>query len=159
MMFEGPYCSKISKSQKNASVVYEEPEPLTISMTIPTIPMLTTSEAPTTLSTDLKQSALMCSKLIPNPCQNGGTCVFSNHTRSFSCSCPPTYTDPLCGTRVPFCENDPCKNGGTCHQNPGEFEGNCTCLPNYGGPTCEIVLTCYPNPCKKNASSNDFFLY
>lgn len=141
----GPYCSLVNRSAKNGDTpVYEEPKPLTISLTLAT--RLTTTTTSTT--PDPKQSALVCSQLVANPCRNGGTCVYSNQTRSFSCACPATYTDPLCGTRVAFCANNPCKNGGTCNQRAGELRGNCTCPSNYGGPTCEIILTCYPNPCE-----------
>ena len=33
---------------------------------------------------------------IPNPCQNGGTCVFDEPTGSFQCTCPPGYTGRTC---------------------------------------------------------------
>lgn len=141
----GPYCSLINRSPKNGDTpVYEEPQPLTLSLTLSTRSTTTT----TTTTPDPKQSALVCSQLASNPCKNGGTCVFSNKTRSFSCACPHTYTDPFCGSRIPFCDTDPCKNGGTCNQKSDAYEGNCTCPTNFGGPTCEIILTCYPNPCK-----------
>lgn len=152
--YSGPYCSLVNRSaSKNSNAssslsvsaseypVYEQPEPLTI--TLPT----TTRPTTTTATPDPKHSALVCSQLASNPCKNNGLCVYSNRTRSFSCNCAPTYTDPLCGTRVPFCSTLPCKNGGTCNQ-VGEFEGNCTCPSNYGGLQCDIILTCYSNPCK-----------
>lgn len=151
--YSGPYCSLVNRSQisnnSSASPIYEEPEPLTISLTIPTtISTAMTPPTTTTQAPDPRQSALVCSQLATNPCKNGGQCVFSNETRSFSCACPPSYTGPLCGTRVPYCETNPCKNGGTCNQyGTNLFEGNCSCPANFGGPTCEIILTCYPNPC------------
>ena len=33
---------------------------------------------------------------IPNPCQNGGSCVFDEPTGSFRCYCPPGYTGRTC---------------------------------------------------------------
>lgn len=32
----------------------------------------------------------------PNPCQNGGTCVFDESGGSFRCYCPPGYTGRTC---------------------------------------------------------------
>ncbi len=33
---------------------------------------------------------------IPNPCQNGGSCIFEESTGSFRCTCPPGYTGRTC---------------------------------------------------------------
>jgi len=33
---------------------------------------------------------------IPNPCQNGGTCIFDEPTGSFRCNCPAGYTGRTC---------------------------------------------------------------
>ncbi len=33
---------------------------------------------------------------IPNPCQNGGSCIFEEQTGTFRCNCPPGYTGRTC---------------------------------------------------------------
>jgi len=33
---------------------------------------------------------------IPNPCQNGGSCIFDEPSGSFRCYCPPGYTGRSC---------------------------------------------------------------
>lgn len=141
--YSGPYCEKYNIHLVSTPKTKELTSESTTSTTAPP------TSQPTITSQVAETLPLLCSSISINPCQNNGVCVYSNQTRTFSCNCPPIYTDPLCTTRVPFCATSPCKNGGSCYPTD-QYNGTCECATNYGGSTCEIILTCFPNPCKNN---------
>uniref|UniRef100_A0A8D0FGB4 EGF-like domain-containing protein n=1 Tax=Strix occidentalis caurina TaxID=311401 RepID=A0A8D0FGB4_STROC len=83
----------------------------------------------------------------PDPCLNGGTC--RDGVGTFSCTCPPGFGGPRCGTEEDECRSRPCRNGGTCTDYVNSF--TCTCPPGWTGPRCQHdVPDCthrYPRPC------------
>lgn len=40
--------------------------------------------------------SLLGDACVPNPCQNGGTCIFDESSGSFRCTCPPGFTGRTC---------------------------------------------------------------
>ena len=40
--------------------------------------------------------SLLGDACVPNPCQNGGSCIFDEPTGTFHCACPPGYTGRTC---------------------------------------------------------------
>jgi len=122
--------------------------PLATTTLVPT----TTFSIPTTVSvptTTITTPKVACPSGIPNPCQNGGACLYSNTTNQLSCSCQPTYTDAFCTTRIAFCTNSPCKNGGTCTQTDA-INGTCTCAATFTGVYCDVGTVCPTNFCLNN---------
>ena len=72
----------------------------------------------------------------PNPCTNGGTCNAQN-TTSYTCTCPPDFTDTNCETQIDDCVGVECGNG-TCVDGIKSFE--CMCLTGFTGTFCDINI-------------------
>ncbi|XP_041359153.1 protocadherin Fat 1-like isoform X2 [Gigantopelta aegis] len=61
---------------------------------------------------------------IPNPCQNGGTCI--EGPNSPICHCIPGFKGPRCDLTSNICQTNPCLHGGICHVRNGQYFCNCT---------------------------------
>ena len=69
-------------------------------------------------------------------CSDNSTC--SQGRDSFTCSCEPGFTGPLClqegGDPSDLCHSNPCMHSGTCNA------GNCTCSVGFTGARCEVDM-------------------
>ena len=75
-------------------------------------------------------SAVPCQ---PNLCTNGGTCNVLN-TTSYTCTCPPDFTDTNCEAQIDDCMEVNCGTG-TCVDGVALYE--CSCIPGFTGSRCE----------------------
>ncbi|XP_070196633.1 uncharacterized protein [Littorina saxatilis] len=89
---------------------------------------------------------------VPEPCQNGASCI--DGVNEYNCSCVAGYTGLLCETEIDECSPNPCQNGGSCFD---EINGyNCTCAVGFNGSDCETNIDdCSPNPCQNGATCTD----
>lgn len=71
-------------------------------------------------------------------CHNGATCIDGINT--YTCQCPPTYTDQFCNQDVDECSLKPsvCQNGATCTNSAGGF--SCICVNGWTGPDCSVNI-------------------
>eukprot|EP00066_Takifugu_rubripes_P012561 XP_011601827.1 PREDICTED: protein jagged-1 [Takifugu rubripes] len=84
------------------------------------------------------------SSCLPNPCENGGTCVVAGE--SFTCVCKEGWEGPTCTQNTNDCSPHPCYNSGTCVD--GENWYRCECAPGFAGPDCRININeCQSSPC------------
>ncbi|KAM6956330.1 protein eyes shut homolog [Aplochiton taeniatus] len=68
-------------------------------------------------------------------CQNGGRCSPIG-TASFTCTCPPSWTSPVCNQSV-NCVNNLCKHGAICAPSAGVLSYDCICPLGREGRYCE----------------------
>ncbi|XP_012868184.1 PREDICTED: protein jagged-2 [Dipodomys ordii] len=92
------------------------------------------------------------SSCLPNPCENGGTCVGSGD--SFSCICRDGWEGRTCTHNTNDCNPLPCYNGGICVDGVNWFR--CECAPGFAGPDCRINMDeCQSSPCAYGATCVD----
>jgi Notch-like protein len=73
---------------------------------------------------------------------------------SFSCSCFPGYSGPLCQFNTNECASNPCQFGGTCTDSINGY--SCACLPGTNGTMCEVNFNdCASNPCQNGGTCLD----
>ncbi|XP_052805279.1 uncharacterized protein LOC128234798 isoform X2 [Mya arenaria] len=94
----------------------------------------------------------------PNPCLNGGTCIYARN--DYRCNCPSGYTGDLCRDVFDGCTGRPCKNGQTCipgtttSLDPLEFQ--CSCSTEFDGLLCENDrFGCASNYCLNNGTCHN----
>ena len=88
---------------------------------------------------------------IPDPCENGGTCVNHLESSTYSCICPSGYEGVNCEIVDP-CDTAPCYNDGTC-QRLSNTEYRCVCPEGYTGELCnETINYCENSPCLNQAT-------
>ncbi len=78
---------------------------------------------------------------LPNPCQNGATCVRTIGGRT--CTCANGFSGTNCETDA--CKPNPCQNGATCVRTT--TGRTCTCANGFSGTNCETDV-CQTNPCQ-----------
>jgi len=103
---------------------------------------------------------------VPNPCQNGGSCVDGNS--NYTCNCATGFVGTNC-ERLDRnynnkCETNPCQNGGSCFGRYTTIDSTiindytCDCVIGFKGENCEIEITkdnCDPNPCQNGGICED----
>lgn len=62
-------------------------------------------------------------QLMPNACQNGGTC--HNANGGYSCVCVNGWTGEDCGENIDDCASAACFHGATCHDRVASFYCEC----------------------------------
>lgn len=84
-------------------------------------------------------------------CLNGGSCVYSASSRSYSCLCSSNFTGAYCQYALNPCLVNPCQNNGTCSvlsnattTMPGNY--SCACTTQTTGPDCSIWYDPCANP-------------
>lgn len=75
--------------------------------------------------------------LMPNSCQNGGTCL--NTQGGYTCVCVNGWSGDDCSKNIDDCVNAACHLGSTCHDRVASFF--CECPP---GRTGLYFYTCSP---------------
>ncbi|XP_043926346.1 delta and Notch-like epidermal growth factor-related receptor [Protopterus annectens] len=81
---------------------------------------------------------------LPQPCENGGTCI--NSLTGYSCQCQEGFLGAQCEQKIDPCASSPCQNNGTCYADGLSY--SCSCSPGYTGANCaQIVDFCALNPC------------
>uniref|UniRef100_A0A9J7Y6S2 EGF-like domain-containing protein n=1 Tax=Cyprinus carpio carpio TaxID=630221 RepID=A0A9J7Y6S2_CYPCA len=85
--------------------------------------------------------------LLPNACQNGGTC--RNTLNGYNCACVNGWSGPDCSENIDDCANAVCFSGSTCIDYVASF--SCSCPPGKTGLLCHIDDACTSNPCKMGA--------
>nr|XP_054769902.1 fibropellin-1-like [Lytechinus pictus] len=89
---------------------------------------------------------------IPDPCQNGATCV--DLMNDFECICPSGYTGKICDIELDFCGSGPCLNGGTCNADSNGYV--CDCVAGWTGLRCDTNINeCASDPCQNGATCVD----
>ncbi|KAI3383429.1 hypothetical protein SNEBB_005763 [Seison nebaliae] len=84
--------------------------------------------------------------LLSSPCQNGGTCFFTNNR--LICTCPLSFTGIYCSIRIRGCDSNPCGNNGICIDNNSP-NYHCQCQIGYSGDFCELFISpCDSSPCR-----------
>lgn len=68
----------------------------------------------------------------PNPCENGGTCVYGG-----ICNCADDWYGDTCSEYHPCLDVD-CGENGRCINEGSANDGTCNCDPGYLGDNCEI---------------------
>lgn len=89
----------------------------------------------------------------PSPCHNGGTCIYSDSTRAYSCSCTPYWTGNNCDENTNPCRNVTCGDNAECTVNNNVTQ--CQCKEGYSGDpltTCAAIDFCGINPCENGGS-------
>ncbi|XP_042310890.1 cholinesterase-like isoform X1 [Sceloporus undulatus] len=84
-------------------------------------------------------------QLIPNVCQNGGTC--HNTPGSYNCDCVNGWTGKDCSENIDDCLSGACFTGATCHDRVTSFY--CECPPGRTGLLCHLNDACIGNPCNE----------
>lgn len=62
-------------------------------------------------------------QLMPNACQNGGTC--HNTFGSYQCVCVNGWTEDDCSENIDDCASAACHQGSTCHDRVASFYCEC----------------------------------
>lgn len=62
-------------------------------------------------------------QLMPNACQNGGTC--HNTQGGYNCVCVNGWTGEDCSENIDDCASAACFNGATCHDRVASFYCEC----------------------------------
>ena len=70
--------------------------------------------------------------LIPNACQNGGTC--HNTLGGYNCVCVNGWTGEDCSENIDDCASAACFHGATCHDRVASFD--CECPHGRTGEGC-----------------------
>lgn len=70
--------------------------------------------------------------LMPNSCQNGGTCL--NTHGGYNCVCVNGWTGDDCSENIDDCADAACHAGATCHDRVASFL--CECPPGRTGAQC-----------------------
>ncbi|CAF0965887.1 unnamed protein product [Adineta steineri] len=91
-----------------------------------------------------------------NPCLNGGACIVSQFSNTFTCSCTQYYFGTRCEhmNRCSY-QSALCRNGGTCIPGlDGAF--SCRCPISYTGVYCETFsqtsTICSSMPCRNSGT-------
>ncbi|XP_038064211.1 fibrillin-1-like isoform X3 [Patiria miniata] len=90
---------------------------------------------------------------VPDPCENGGTCL-DGRTPAYSCQCLPGFSGFLCNNDPNQCDSNPCVNG-ICFDGSNMY--TCICDgTDFTGTNCEIQIdNCSPNPCQNGGRCID----
>uniref|UniRef100_A0A4W4H7B4 Neurogenic locus notch homolog protein 1 n=1 Tax=Electrophorus electricus TaxID=8005 RepID=A0A4W4H7B4_ELEEL len=86
--------------------------------------------------------------LMPNSCQNGGTCL--NTQGGYNCVCVNGWSGDDCSKNIDDCANAACHKGSTCHDRVASFF--CECPPGRTGLLCHLDDACISNPCQKGSN-------
>uniref|UniRef100_A0A3Q4H5T9 Neurogenic locus notch homolog protein 1 n=1 Tax=Neolamprologus brichardi TaxID=32507 RepID=A0A3Q4H5T9_NEOBR len=87
-------------------------------------------------------------QLMPNACQNGGTC--HNTYGSYQCVCVNGWTGDDCSENIDDCASAACHQGSACHDRVASFY--CECPPGRTGLLCQLDDACMSNPCQKGSN-------
>lgn len=86
-------------------------------------------------------------QLMPNACQNGGTC--HNTYGSYQCVCVNGWTGDDCSENIDDCASAACHQGSTCHDRVASFY--CECPHGRTG-------TCTFDPIDRKLSGKGFYV-
>lgn len=94
-------------------------------------------------------------QLMPNACQNGGTC--HNNHGGYNCVCVNGWTGEDCSENIDDCAMAACFHGATCHDRVASFYCECPhgrtgealsrlvpCPARPLAPRCSLVWQCVP---------------
>uniref|UniRef100_A0A663MZA9 Neurogenic locus notch homolog protein 1 n=1 Tax=Athene cunicularia TaxID=194338 RepID=A0A663MZA9_ATHCN len=87
-------------------------------------------------------------QLMPNACQNGGTC--HNNHGGYNCVCVNGWTGEDCSENIDDCAMAACFHGATCHDRVASFY--CECPHGRTGLLCHLDDACISNPCNEGSN-------
>ncbi|XP_033125960.1 neurogenic locus notch homolog protein 2-like [Anneissia japonica] len=90
----------------------------------------------------------------PNPCKNGGKCVFQEESGLSSCDCTEGFDGARCNLESSLCDEITCLNGGICKLSLSTPV--CSCINGYTGTYCEEpAMNCSSIVCENGGECID----